>query len=398
MKRREFIITNLLLLTLVILFSYWTFNANSNKNIRSLFEDLVKSYLPEDTITIETDDVILQNCTSLQKLELTSNDDPELLKLEEYQGLCNSYVTDTLMIFTQFPSNSIEATTLGLEMADKLRLYSTNKVKPIVVVEPYIQSGPMEYYDYIEGYYDIALNDYFNTIKSEGITDEMMGTWVPFPESNTPNWANKDTKPSDFAIVINKYLGLYKSFFPTAKSSILLNATTYDPNDLEWNNGDYLNLNQYLIDVNDDLVDSIGIQGFPWVSNAKAERKQIFDANEFLQPDIAISAAQELRTRNIWFNTGSFGSKYTNDPERTIKINQNDRKAILFGIIDTAMYVKNYQQNEYRVMINLFSEDKSELPEATDWSYNQDVLSQEIFKEFINKATFSNIPIGLFDR
>src|SRR5690606_15193158 len=112
------------------------------------------------------------------------------------------------------------------------------------------------------------------------------------------------------------------SVFPRAKGSVLLNATTYDPNDLEWNNGNYINLNQYLIGIERNLVDSVGIQGFPWVSDAQKERKQIFDASEFLQPDIAIAAAQELRTRNIWFNTGSFGSKYTNDSERIVYVNQ----------------------------------------------------------------------------
>lgn len=401
MKNREFIITNLMLVLVGIIFAYWTFNANSNKSIIDIIEDRVKIQLLQQNvgnIYIQTQSKASSKCVNKPKIEIITNNDQNLNKLLALQDICDSYVTDTLMLFTQFPANNTEGYSMALEMADKLRLYHENGIKPIVIVEPYITSGLMEYRDYINGRYDTAVRTYFTSLKNEGITDEMMGTWVPFPESNTPNWANKDTKPSDFPIVVNKYLKVYESMFPNALGSILLNATTYDPNDLEWNNGDYIYLNQYLIDIDHNLVDSIGIQGFPWVTNAQKERKQVFNANEFLQPDIAISAAQELRTRNIWFNTGSFRAKYTNDPEKIVYVNQNDQKAILFGILDTALYVKNYQQNEYRVTINIFSKDKSDYEEATDWSYNKNPLSQEIFKEFVSKASYLNIPISLYDQ
>lgn len=400
MKNREFIITNTILILLAAIFAYWTFNVYSNKPITELIRKGIIKQFSQNTVKIaEVHDQseLLSKCTNSPKIEIAPNNDKILRKLLEYQEICDSYVTDTVMLFTQFPENDTESYSMALEMADKLRLYHENGIKPIVIVEPYVTTGLMEYHDYINGKYDSAVLTYFTSLKNEGITDEMMGTWVPFPESNTPNWANKDTKPSDFSIVVNKYLKAYKDTFPNALGSILLNATTYEPNDLEWDNGDYINLNQYLIDIDRNLVDSIGIQGFPWVTNAQKERKQIFDANEFLQPDIAIAAAQELRTRNIWFNTGSFGSKYTNDPEKIVYINQNDRKAILLGILDTALYIKNYQQNEYRVSINLFSKDKSEYEEATDWSYSKDTLSQEIFKEFVAKSSYLGIPVSLYD-
>jgi hypothetical protein len=46
-----------------------------------------------------------------------------------------------------------------------------------------------------------------------------METWVPFPESNTPSWNNKDTEPKDFASCVNKYLATVKHYFPAAKGS-----------------------------------------------------------------------------------------------------------------------------------------------------------------------------------
>jgi hypothetical protein len=390
-----------MLILLGVAFAYWTFNIYSNKSITDILGDSVKKRFMQSNAKIidsQNQPEVFSKCINRPKIEINDNNDPILNKLSAYQDICDSYVTDTAMLFTKFPENNTESYSMALEMADKLRLYHENGIKPIVIVEPYITTGLMEYHDYINGKYDDAVQMYFTLLKDEGITDEMMGTWVPFPESNTPNWANKDTKPSDFSIIVNKYLKVYKDNFPNALGSILLNATTYDPNDLEWDNGDYIHLNQYLIDIDHNLVDSIGIQGFPWVTNAQKERKQIFNANEFLQPDIAIAAAQELRTRNIWFNTGSFGSKYSNDPEKIVYVNQNDRKSILLGILDTALYVKNYQQNEYRVTINLFSKDKSEFEEATDWSYDKDPLSQEIFKEFVGNSSYLDIPISLYDQ
>lgn len=395
MNNREIFIANFLIVSLVTLFAVITFSLFSNQSLSSflinnLTDAVIQKEVPKTEIT---------RCSKKDPLIINTSNDPHLLKLQEYQMICGSFITDRWMIFTDFPHDEASARLRVEELSAKLKLFYENKITPIVIAEPYIGEGEMEYRDFINGKYDKALDTYFRLFKESGMTAEMMGIWVPFPESNTPNWANKDTKPEDFAIVVNKYLGVYKRYFPEGHGSILLSAISYEPDDLLWENGDYLNLVPYLININRDLIDSLGIQGLPWISTAyQTPVKQIFKADEFLQPDIAISAAQELRTRDIWFNTGTFNAKYTDDPEGRIFVSLNQRKGMLDGIIDVAKYIKGYQLNEYRVSINLFSEDKSETLEATDWSYFQNKESQDILKEFIWKAEESGINVSIFDK
>jgi hypothetical protein len=75
----------------------------------------------------------------------------------------------------------------------------------------------------------------------------------------------------------------------------------------------------------------------------------------------------------------------------------NERQAILDGVLEEVSRVQQYQQNQYRVSINLFSEDKSVANEATDWSYFQDTDNEEVLKNFLLKAEGLNIPVSIYD-
>jgi len=395
MRRKELIVTNSLIMGLVALFSVLTVSLSINQSIPSLIGDIFKSNA--DTAQLQQDQIV--HCNKQAPLPFSNmEDDPYLVKLKEYQQVCQSFVTSTLMIFTGFPQDAAAAEADGAAMAKKLITFAEAGITPIVVAEPYATNGPVSYRDILSGAYDKAFDVYFRKIHDMGVTDQMMGTWVPFPESNTPSWNNKDTEPHDFAICVNKYLSAFKAHFPAGRGSILLNATTYDPDDLQYDNGDYLDLTPYVQDINKNFVTSIGIQGFPWVSNSTAKRREIFRGSEFLQPDLAIMAARELHTRDIWFNTGSFASKYTDDAAKMVIVSTNDRKAILSSILDVANGVQDYQQNGYRVSINLFAENKSDVSEATDWSYFQDADSKTILKEFLVKADDLGLPISLYDK
>ncbi|MDN5274393.1 MAG: hypothetical protein JWP06_294 [Candidatus Saccharibacteria bacterium] len=397
MTHKELVVVNLFLGVLIVFFGLLTLGTSLNQSPLAMVANAIKNDTAATQAQLQNDQI--KRCNKASPLLFPEHeDDPHLIKLKVYQDMCQSFVTDTLMVFTGFPQDATTAEADATVMAKKLILLSTSGIKPIVVAEPYATSGAVSYRDFINGKYDLTLQIYFEKIHDLGVTDKMMGTWVPFPESNTPNWNNKDTEPHDFALCVNKYLSAYKKQFPSAQGSILLNATTYDPNDLEYDNGDYLDLTPYVQDINKSLVSSLGIQGFPWISNATVKRRDIFRASEFLQPDLAISAARELRTRNIWFNTGSFARKYTNDPAKLMTVSNSDRKAILSGILETANSVQDYQQNNYRVSINLFSEDKSDTTEATDWSYFQNDDSKTILRYFLSEAQNLDIPISIYDK
>lgn len=396
MKRKELIIINSALGLLILFFALMTIRLSINQDFFSLIGDALHG---NASAVEKTSQNVASSCNNKPVINFSAQeDDAQLVQLKKYQELCHSFVTDKLMIFTGFPQDTITAEADAKVIAQKLITFHQAGITPLVVAEPYSTAGAVSYRDYLNGTYDNAFQIYFQKIRDAGVNDQMMGTWVPFPESNTPLWNNKDTEPRDYALCVNKYLGALKAQFPSAKGSILLNATTYNPNDLEYNNGDYLDLTPYLQDVNKNLVSSMGIQGFPWVSNASVKRREIFNASDFLQPDLTIAAARELQTRDIWFNTGSFASKYTRSPKEKVTLSVNERKAILASILDAARYVRSYQQNEYRVSINLFSEDKSQTTEATDWSYFQTSDSKIILKEFLTNASEADMPVSLYDK
>jgi hypothetical protein len=382
---------------MIIFFGLLTIRLSINEDLVTVASSALRGGAKPDA-AVNTD--VSGACSKQKPLQLAgyAAAEPHLAQLQRYQDVCKSYVTNSLMIFTSFPTDTAGAATDSAAIAKKLQTLHQAGVRPIVIAEPYVGDQAMSYRAFMAGTYDSALAEYFKGLRAAGIADDMMGTWVPFPESNTPNWNNKDTEPSDFALCVNRYLSALKKEFPNAKGSILLNATTYEPDDVGYNNGDYLSLVPYLQGLDRSLVTSMGIQGFPWVSNAKAaERREIFRAAEFLQPDFAIAAAQELRTRDIWFNTGSFATKYANDPSKQASITPNERKAILQGVLEVVDQVRRYQQNEYRVSVNLFSEDKSKMNEATDWSYWRSDDDQRVLRDFLAKAAKQGTPVSLFD-
>lgn len=400
MKRKEMIVANLALLILVIFFGALTVKLSINEGLVSAARSVAGLSTTEQANSqTQARDSSADRCSSKPALKLDGfASEPHLAKLAQYQRTCGSAATTELMIFTSFPANLALADSDAVTMANRLKTFAAAGVKPLVIVEPYAGDAAMSYKEYLAGKYDAAVDRYFQRLREAGITDAMLGTWVPFPESNTPAWNNKDTEPRDFALCVNRYLQAYKKQFPTAKASILLNATTYEPDDLEYNNGDYISLIPYLQDLDKSLVNSVGIQGFPFVSRATQARREIFKADEFLQPDLAIEAAKELRTRDIWFNTGTFAAKYTNNQQNRVVISANERKAILAGIVETAKNLQTYQQNEYRIAINLFSEDKSGATEATDWAYFQSADHETIFRSFMASAADKDIPVSLYDK
>lgn len=395
MKHKQLAILSACIVLVMLSFTTLTLKISAAQGLGSLLSDWKQI---EDNPQLDPPETDAAFCSGGEALDLRQFSEQHLAKLSQYQTMCGSFVTDKLMVFTGFPASEDSAADDSKAITATLKTFKQAGVSPLVIAEPYVGDAAMSYKDFLAGHYDRALDAYFAALKSAGVTDEMMGTWVPFPESNTPNWNNKDTEPRDFALCVNRYLAVLKKYFPGAKGSVLLNATTYDPNDEEWADGSYISLTPYLQDIDKKLVGSFGMQGFPWVSDATRPRREIFRAAEFLQPDLAIAAAQELRTQDIWLNTGTFARKYARDPERTVQISPAERKAVLMGILEEARNMQTYQQDQYRIGINLFSEDKSHANEATDWSYFQNQDNKQLLKDFLRDAERFNIAISLFDR
>ena len=316
-------------------------------------------------------------------------------KLIEYQTLCSSKVADKYMIFTSMPNSQENAKFLARQLAPELKAMNEAGVTPLVIVEPTTEWGLIDFTEFNTGFYDQWIKTYFSEMKQAGMTDEMMGIWVPFPEANLPYWNRKNATPKDFAQIVNRYLEVYKGQFPKAKASILLNSATYESDDFDWERGDYASLLPYVSDIKPKLVDSFGLQGFPWSPPATREGNGIFDAREFLNRQLAIEAARKLQIKEIWFNTGTYVTKYAQDDEKRVTISAAKRKDVSYGIINE---VKRAQEAGYSVWVNVFAEDKSKVAEATDWSYiNAGSEHQQVFHDFISRLAQSGIGISLYD-
>jgi hypothetical protein len=339
-------------------------------------------------------------CTSEGALTtLSGSNEPHLQKLQEYQEACGSFVTNSLMVFTDMPKDDRDAVSRATRLAETLRAFKAAGVTPLVIVEPVSDWGLIDFTEFGNGFYDTWINRYFQELRNLGLTDADLGTWVPFPEANLPYWNNKNATPADFSAVVNRYLRILKQYYPTTPGSVLLNSATYDTNDFEWSNGEYISLRPYLIGIDKNLVQSFGLQGFSWMPKATQTGPGVFNAAEYLNAKMAIEAAETLGVKKIWYNTGSFERKYTLDEQFTVNLSPGRRKDVLNGIIAQA---KKTQAAGYSVSINLFAEDKSNVAEATDWSYwqqGQYKASEHtvVLTSFVRQLSEAQIGLSLFD-
>lgn len=393
MNIKEAIIVTVIFIALSVFGFVLTFDTFSNQGIRDIAFNSLEG---ESIITSE-----LETCTEVATIDLEGASDPTLRKLADYQTTCQSFVAEELMIFAQMPPNEERAEILGNIVAGRLQEFAQYGVKPLVIIEPADGVTQLSFSDFNDGVYTPYLEKYFDTIKAAGITDQQMGTWVPFPEANVPYWNHGEALPEDFGENVNIFMKTMKDRFPEAEGSILLNSVTYDPEDSEWANGYYTSLVPYIRTIDPQYIDSVGIQGFPWVSrtNPDQPRVEIFETQRFLGMDFALEAAAFMRKNEIWVNTGSFSARYTNDPEGLARVGISKRKTILNDIIDEVLRARDdlSEIRDIRVKINLFAEDKSNTAEATDWSYINTQEGEILFREFVTRLEAERIPLSLFD-
>lgn len=331
---------------------------------------------------------------------LDKANDPQLKKMAEYQSLCGSLPASHVMIFSDMPKDDGEAKEKAKKMAATLKEFALYNVRPVVIIEPVTSWGYVDFEEFKTGFYTPWLATYFAELKAEGITDETMGIWAPFPEANLPYWNRNNATPEDFGAMVNIYLTTAKAMFPNLEASILLNSATYTADDFDWERGEYISLIPYVKTIQKGLVQSFGLQGFPWAPPANQTGQPIFDASEFLNYKLAQEAADTLGVKKIWFNTGTFKTKYADDELREKMVPPEKRADILTGILTQA---QTLETKGYEVSISLFSENKNTATEATDWSYftsNTIRTSPDspVFTNFAARLNESKIDLWLFDR
>jgi hypothetical protein len=327
---------------------------------------------------------------------LATSHNPSLKKLAEYELLCKGAATSSLMTFAPMPITDAEAIQLATTQAEVLKELSDYNLHPIVVFEPSLAS-PTIITDIKNGLHDRAVQLYFETLKNTNLSSEQMGTWVLFPEANTPTWHN--TSPEDFTTNVQRIARIQKTVFPESKNSILLNSWSYPSNDISWSNGELKSLLPYVENIPSGLIDSIGLQGFPYKSPASETTLDRLHVSEFLPDNIAGEAARSLGVKTIWLNTGTFSRMYTNESINEVQLSANERGKILNDILDEA---GKLQKEDYEVSINIFAQNKADLPEHVDWSYwPQSTPAQgtnaTVLELFLRKLQQQKLHFSLYD-
>jgi hypothetical protein len=328
---------------------------------------------------------------------ILQSNDPQLKQLGTYEEKIGKGFSTRMMVFTEIPATPAIAQDQADDMAQAIAEYARYGVSPLVVFEPTVNKG--QYFDLAQitkGTYDAGITAYFQALKDKHITDAQMGTWILFPEPNIPEWGVKGQTGADmFAQNYTHVAKLLKAVFPAAKTSVMLNSQTYAPGDTDWANPSYSSLVPFVKDIPDNLVDSFGLQGFPWSPPADEKGDRNFKAADFLNAQLAIDAAKQLNVKTIWFNTGTFHSVYSLQAAKKVTVSAADRQAILNDILTQA---KKAQAAGFVVWINIFAEDKSQnTSEATDWSYLATADTTQILKSFIDTSLQNGMEVSVFD-
>ena len=169
---------------------------------------------------------------------IPDRNDAQLALLKPYEK--ETGVAPRMMDFIGFPENQENAVSLAESMAGALQAWHKAGVQPIVIMEPTFNDGntPMDLYAFHNGDYNGALDTFFATLHELGVTDEEMGTWVPFPEPNTPGWDNGVTSPALFISNTTTVAEACKRYFPNTPISVMLDSQTFLPSpDPNWTNG-----------------------------------------------------------------------------------------------------------------------------------------------------------------
>lgn len=327
---------------------------------------------------------------------LASASNSELRKLAQYQQACGGQLAGRVSFFAPTPATTAQALDYANDMVADLRSFAQYGISPLVFMEPDSATGNLlDLGQYRNGAYDAALDAYFANLKSAGVTDAMMGMWVMLPEGNIPVWTSVD--PGTFAADVTKVAGYQKKYFPGSQATILLDSQTY-PSAASWSGGTYTSLLPYVQSIPRGLLDSFGLQGFPWASPANEPGGEtLYNPTTYLRVDLAAAAARSLGVGNIWLNTGTFSRMYTNNSAQTVTLQPTDRQVQLDGVLAQARSLK---AQGFGVSVHLFAQDKSATGEAINWSYWQtpgDSPNTSVFTTFVHDLSAAGMPVWIFD-
>jgi hypothetical protein len=185
---------------------------------------------------------------------------------------------------------------------------------------------------------------------------------------------------------------LYRKTFPAGKTAVLFDSKTY-PNGNSWQGGKYTSLVPYVKNIPKGLINSFGLQGYPW-PDVPAD----YNAAHWLNPNLVKTAANQMGIKDVWFSTGTFskGKAWNGD---VLSLSPSKRQSILNSIIRQAKILK---ASGYRVSVHLFAQNKFYTSEGINWSYwPKGKMStspyRDVYRTFMHDLGANNINLWLYD-
>ncbi len=334
-----------------------------------------------------------ESCTALPRPTRPITTDDQLKLLTNYEEVCKSQFLESMMLFTNMPVSDEVAVKLADSMAGKLKEFDKFSVNPIIIVEPDSEWGLVDFNEFATGLYDGWTERYFKRLKENGITESQLGMVVPFPEPQQDFW-NNNKDPDDFAKSINRYFAIVKKYYPNVNTGILLDSQVSEK--------DASQLIAYTRLIDPGLVNTVGLQGFPWhPSNEEDNRSPVTTAAKFVPAEMLMEAAESLDVKKVFVNTGTYRHRKA-DAGGNIAISSVERKDILNSIVHEVSILR---KNNYDVAVNIFAENKLESKEGVNWSYwdnkNFDLANAShagLFVDFVSKLSKEQARISIFDR
>lgn len=325
-------------------------------------------------------------CVLPSPVALDAARDRDLRKLAAFQS-DYGFVGNSISLFTTIPMDLEVDLGEAEGIAAKLKAFGAAGVQPVVFAEPPVERSLSDIADGAERVY---WDEYFAHLKSLGVTDGQMGLWIPYPEINTPIWNRGGFAPADFARLIDDFSTSYRQAFPQARTGILLNSFSYEPEDIDWEFGKTESYLPYVKGIAKGRVDVVGIQAFPWWPRKNEHKKPLDDVSEFLFMRWATEAANALGTRSIMVHTGVPHSMHEGAATKVI-IPDQTRARVMRQI---AQVLATYRPLGYDMSLSLFLEDKSDVAEGTDWSFGPSAAP--IIRRVAKSMHCNGIPLVLF--
>ncbi len=382
MKKRDFIIYNLIfLICVVVTVEIVNYQLTGNHTISGSNDSRQKV---EKSLSDG-------KCGDRPLKPRPETEDPQLLVLNEYEQACQSAFIDDMMIFTNMPVSIDTANKSADKMTLRLKEFKSQAIKPIVIAEPDSDWGLIDFHEFATGVYDQWIDTYFARLKSNGVTDDEMGIWIPFPEPQQEFW-NNNKNPDDFANSVNSYFTKLRHYFPSSQTAILLDSQVGEEDQSS-------QLLAYTRLVDNKLVDIAGLQGFPWHPTKEGDvRRPVTSGAQFVPADLLRDVAESLGTKKVLFNVGTYRHRKTNNGG-DMAIPTAERQHSLQTIYDQA---KTLAEEDYEVTVNIFAENKFDAKEGVDWSYWEPgayATSEQkpLFTNFVSQLTASGVKISIFD-